>query len=203
MVRFVALAVVLAVTAASPQAGPTAGKAIDVHHSSITVHVERAGFFSFAGDNHEIRAPLLSGSVNEAESKREVELVVDTARMQVLDPKASADTRAKVQQKMLGPDVLDVARFPRIEFHSRTVTPLNGARLKNPGDVLLRIAGDLTLHGETHPIEFEATGANGHYHGSAKLKQTDFAIKPITIAGGAVKVKDEVTIDFEIFAGSQ
>ena len=187
---------------AYPQSRP-----IDAQRSSITVHVERAGFFSFAGDNHEIGAPLLSGSLVETkdESKCDVELVVDAAHMQVLDPKASADTRAKVQVKMLGPDVLDVARFPRIEFRSRniSVTPLNGARLKNPGDMLLRIAGDLTLHGQTHPVEFEAIGANGHYHGSAKLKQTDFGIKPITIAGGAVKVKDEVTIDFEIFAGSQ
>jgi len=174
---------------------------IDVQRSSITVHVERSGFFSFAGDNHEVRAPLLSGSLNENkdENKNGVELVVDAARMQVLDPKASAETRAKVQQKMLGPEVLDVARFPRIEFRSRRVTLLNGARAGNPGDAMLRIAGDLTLHGQTHPVEFEATGDSGHYHGSAKLKQTDFGIKPITIAGGAVKVKDEVKLDFEIF----
>lgn len=197
--------------ARSPQAGANVGSAIDVQRSTITVHVERAGFFSFAGDNHEIRAPLLSGSLVESpveskdESKREVELVVDAARMSVLDPGASPDTRAKVQAKMLSPDVLDVARFPRIEFRSRSVTllkgapPLNGARLKNSGDMSLRIAGDLTLHGQTHPVEFEATGANGHYRGSAKLKQSDFGIKPITLAGGAVKVKDEVKIDFEIF----
>ena len=174
---------------------------IDVQRSSITVHVERSGFFSFAGDNHEVRAPLLSGSLNENkdENKNGVELVVDAARMQVLDPKASAETRAKVQQKMLGPEVLDVARFPRIEFRSRRVTLLNGARAGNPGDAMLRIAGDLTLHGQTHPVEFEATGGSGHYHSSAKLKQSDFGIKPITIAGGAVKVKDEVKLDFEIF----
>jgi polyisoprenoid-binding protein YceI len=129
--------------------------------------------------------------------------LVDAAKMQVLDPAASPETRAKVQAKMLSADVLDVARFPRIEFRSRSVTPMNGARLKNAGDALLRIAGDLTLHGQTHPVEFEATGSAGHYRGSAKLKQTDFGIKPITIAGGAVKVKDEVRIDFEILAAAR
>lgn len=217
MVRAAALLVILGALAAHPQVRPNVGKAIDVQRSTITLHVERAGFFSFAGDNHEVRAPILSGSIietemeasgrvnetsgrtNEGMDKREVELVVDAAHMQVLDPSASSDTRAKVQAKMLGPDVLDVARFPRIEFRSRTVTPLNGARLKNPGDMLLRISGDLTLHGQTHPVEFEATGSSGHYRGSAKLKQSDFGIKPITIAGGAVKVKDEVKLDFEIF----
>ena len=201
MVRCATLLVIFAAITAYPQGSPNAGQAIDAHRSTISVHVERSGFFSFAGDNHEVRAPLLSGNLDE--SKREVELVVDAAHMQVLDPNTSPETRTKIQAKMLGPDVLDCARFPRIEFRSRSVTPLNGARLKNPGDMLLRISGDLTLHGQTHPVEFEATGASGHYRGSAKLKQSDFGIKPITIAGGAVKVKDEVKLDFEIFTASQ
>jgi hypothetical protein len=37
-----------------------------------------------------------------------------------------------------------------------------------------------------------------HYRGSATLRQTDFGIKPLTVAGGTVKVKDEVKIEFEI-----
>jgi hypothetical protein len=32
------------------------------------------------------------------------------------------------------------------------------------------------------------------------LKQTDFGIKPISIAGGAIKVKNELEIDFHFFA---
>jgi hypothetical protein len=31
------------------------------------------------------------------------------------------------------------------------------------------------------------------------LKQTAFGIKPISVAGGTIKVKDEVEIDFTIF----
>jgi hypothetical protein len=41
-----------------------------------------------------------------------------------------------------------------------------------------------------------------HYRGSASLKQTAFGITPITIAGGAVKVKDEVSIEFDIVTRS-
>ena len=33
------------------------------------------------------------------------------------------------------------------------------------------------------------------------IKQTDFGIKPISIGGGMIKVKNEVEIDFQIFAG--
>ena len=32
------------------------------------------------------------------------------------------------------------------------------------------------------------------------LKQTDFGITPISIGGGIIKVKNEVEIDFQIFA---
>ena len=40
--------------------------------------------------------------------------------------------------------------------------------------------------------------AGGHYVGNARLKQTDFGIKPIKVGGGAVRVKDEVRIEFDI-----
>jgi MOSC domain-containing protein YiiM len=40
--------------------------------------------------------------------------------------------------------------------------------------------------------------AQGHYKGTASLKQTSFGITPIVIAGGTVKVKDDVTIEFDV-----
>jgi hypothetical protein len=39
----------------------------------------------------------------------------------------------------------------------------------------------------------------GRYVGSAKLKQRDFGMTPVSVAGGTVKVKDEVKIEFEIY----
>ena len=38
----------------------------------------------------------------------------------------------------------------------------------------------------------------GRYVGSATLKQRDFGMTPVSVAGGTVKVKDEVKIEFEI-----
>ncbi len=43
----------------------------------------------------------------------------------------------------------------------------------------------------------------GRYRGATSVKQTDFGMSPISIAGGTVKVKDEVTIDFDIATGSK
>jgi polyisoprenoid-binding protein YceI len=45
----------------------------------------------------------------------------------------------------------------------------------------------------------EVTGEPGHYRGSATVRQTDFGIKPVSVAGGTIKVKDEVRVEFEIF----
>jgi hypothetical protein len=35
------------------------------------------------------------------------------------------------------------------------------------------------------------------------VKQTDFGIVPISIAGGTVKVKDEIKVDFDIVVTEQ
>jgi hypothetical protein len=41
---------------------------------------------------------------------------------------------------------------------------------------------------------------NGHYQGTAELKQKDFGIEPIVVGGGAVKVKNELRVEFDIVA---
>jgi polyisoprenoid-binding protein YceI len=162
-------------------------RAIDVEHSTMTIHVFKTGMFSFAGDNHEIRAPLVSGHVDQG--KRTVELTVDVRKMKVLDPKMSESKRAQVQEKMLSPEVLDPERYPEIKFQSTDV--------KGSGQQLT-VTGDLTLHGQTHPVVVDVTGGDSGYTGKATIKQTDFGMKPVTVGGGTVKVKDEVEIEFEI-----
>jgi len=54
------------------------------------------------------------------------------------------------------------------------------------------------LHGQTRDVTVAVTMAQGHYLATVKLRQTDFGITPISIAGGAVSVKDEVQIDADI-----
>ena len=175
--------VVLAAVPVFPQARP-----LDTARSSITIRVGRTGVFSFAGDNHLVRAPLASGSVNEA--GKHIEFKVQSKSLRVEDPGTAADKKAQIQERMLGPDVLDSEHFPVIQFRS---TSVSGA----PAD--LRVAGDLTLRGQTRPIEAKVQEiAKGHWRGAASLKQSAFGIKPISIAGGTVKVKDELKFEFEI-----
>jgi polyisoprenoid-binding protein YceI len=62
-----------------------------------------------------------------------------------------------------------------------------------------KITGNLTLHGQTHSIEVQAMKIDtSRFNGSAMVRQTAFGITPIRVAGGAVTVKDDVKVEFEI-----
>lgn len=184
---FAGLAIFAGVTWAA--GASTDGRAIDGAHSSLKVRVTKSGFFSAFAHNHEIEAPIESGEVTESGNPR-VELRVDARKMRVLDPEASADTRAQVQKTMLGSQVLDTERFPEIHFQS------TGVEAK--GTDRLLVHGTLDLHGQSHPVTVDVALKDGVYRGTAAFKQTGFGIQPVSVAGGTVKVKDEVKIEFEI-----
>ena len=162
---------------------------IDVERSTLTVHVFKAGLFSAFADNHVIRAPIVSGRITD-EGTLTVELTVKAAQMTVLDPTLSADKRAEVQARMHGPEVLDSARYHDIRFTSTRIAPDGADRW--------RVIGDLTLHGTSRPLTLVVVRRDGRFRGTVSIRQRDFGIWPISIAGGAVKVKDEVQIDFDI-----
>ena len=164
----------------------TRSRAIDVSISSLTVHVYKSGLFAAFADNHVVRAPIARGVLND----NAVEILVRASELTVLDPDRAASTRAEVQRRMLGPDVLDSTRFPEITFKSTIVEPA--------GDHRWRVSGDLSLHGTTRSVSVTVEERDGHYLGSFVLKQRDFGIEPISIAGGTVKVKDELKVEFDI-----
>lgn len=162
--------------------------AIDVNQSVITIHVFKSGLFSFAGDNHEVRAPIAAGTVDEV--AKSVVLKVDADKLTVLDPSLSPEKRAQVQKEMLSQNVLDVAHYPEIRFHSTQVEQVK------PNEWNVR--GDLSLHGQTRMVTVHVISAAGHYRGTAAFKQTDFGMTPVSVAGGTIKVKDELKIDFDV-----
>ena len=174
----------LALIGASPSGHPAA--AVDTARSTMTIFVYKEGIFAFAADNHEVNAPIASGSFDDA--TKTVCIKVDARKMQVQDPPSRRD---KVQANMIGPSVLDVSKYPEITFHSTRIDTTN------PGQ--WTVHGDLALHGQTHPVVFQVMRKDaGHFAGSAMIRQTTFGITPIKIAGGTVRVKDDVKVVFDI-----
>ena len=166
-----------------------APRAIDVAKSKITLYVDKQGMFAFLADNHEIDAPLASGSY-DAETKS-VELTFEAAKLRVLDPKLSAGRRADVQANMLSPKVLDVEQYPKIEFHSTKIVETDASHWT--------VTGDLTLHGKTQPLNVSVVQSDpSHFTGSATVRQTAFGIVPIKVGGGTVAVKDDIRVTFDV-----
>jgi polyisoprenoid-binding protein YceI len=164
---------------------------IDTQKSTLTIHIGKTGVFSGLGHEHEVRAPIQSGTADTG-SHPAVEIRVDARALRVIDKDGSEKDRAEVQQTMLGPEVLDIERHQEIVFKS------TGAEAAGEGRWTLR--GNLTLRGQTRPVSVQVTLKDGRYTGETSVKQTDFGIKPPGKAG--VRAKDEVKIEFDVLLAS-
>ncbi len=187
--RLSTLAFCTAILAAGPLTAQE--KAIDAQRSTITIHVGKSGLLSGAAHNHTVDAPISSGVIQESGSPH-IEFRVETAKMTVRpDPKIDANDQATIQMHM-EEMTLETKKFPEIAFRSSRVQKLS--------DGEWTVDGDLFLHGVTKPVSLTVKRAGESYTTHSILKQTDFGIKPISIGGGIIKVKNEVEIDFQIFA---
>jgi len=101
----------------------------------------------------------------------------------------SADKRAEIQHTMQGNAVLDVEHFPEISYCSTAITKTGNVSLGGARE-------SKNLHGENQPVVVVVSLEAGHYRGSASFQQSNFGINRIRIAGGTVKVKDEIKIEF-------
>jgi polyisoprenoid-binding protein YceI len=176
--------------------------AIDPAASRLVVHVGKTGLLGFAGHEHEIHAPLGGGTLVvdpghvEASS---ADLRIDARTLRVVEKGERRADVPKVQAAMVGPDCLDVGRFPEIRFVSSTI----GAKASAGGGFEVTVHGTLTLHGVSRQVTVPLHVAVGDDRlsatGTLALEQTDYGIKPISVAG-VVKVKNEVRIELTLVA---
>jgi len=179
----------LAVVVLAPNTLYAQPQAIDVNRSSLKIRVFKSGAFAAFAHDHEIQAPIDEGEIDSSASPS-VQLRLDSRKMHVLDPEISVDKRAEIQHTMEGTAVLDIEHFPEISYRSSSITKI--------GDAHWEVRGNLNLHGKDQLVVVVVSLDGGHYRGSASFKQSEFGINPIRIAGGTVKVKDEVKIEFDI-----
>jgi polyisoprenoid-binding protein YceI len=171
--------------------------------SSFWVFVGKSGLFSALAHDHEIGVKSFSGRVvvpAAGTSGGSLEMEVDAPSLAVLDKKPSEEDKKKIFNSMHN-EVLESAKYQKITFRSVSVSDV-----KQTGNDAYSfvVNGDLTLRGVTKriavlvaatvtPQELRATG-------KYTLKQTDYGIKPYSAAGGTIKVKDDVVINFNIVA---
>src|SRR5215467_10448908 len=102
-------------------------------------------------------------------------------------PLSEAD-RAEIK-KTIREKILQTARHPAITFRSTRVagTPES-----------FSIDGDLTITGRTQPITVSGRLTGDSVEGSAAVVQSRWGIRPYTAFLGALKLSDEVTVEFSI-----
>ena len=162
------------------------------------IHADAGGLFGAFAHDHLIEAQKIEGcaTVNDKNpAQSSVKLTFQAANLRVLDPKEKADDRAKVQ-KTMETEVLAVAQHPQITFESTGI--------ESAGADQFRVSGNLTIRGKSQPAVIPVTLkrlGDGSYEvtGAYKFKQSAFGIKPISLGGGTVKVKDEVKTEFDLF----
>ena len=127
-----------------------------------------------------------------------MELHVKAASLAVSDDMKDKDRR-EIEQLMQR-EVLESAAFPEIAFRSTAV----GAEKTGEGQYRITLVGDFSLHGVTAEQQivayFTLAEQQARAWGDFSLSQSKFGIRPVSVAGGALKLKDELKLSFDIVA---
>jgi polyisoprenoid-binding protein YceI len=174
---------------------------VDAKSSRFTVQAFATGILSAMGHNPTIGIGKFSGEVDfnaEALESRGFRLSIEAASLGVLDDISDKDRREI--ERIMKDQVLDIAKFPDIQYESSV------ASIARMGDSLYSASlnGALTLHGvaRKQPVTAriavfdEMLRASGDF----TLSQSDYQIKPVVVMGGAMRLKDELKLSFEIVA---
>jgi polyisoprenoid-binding protein YceI len=167
---------------------------IDSMHSFVTFTVEHftvalaRGLASGPTGTIRIAPDLLSSSVQAS-----------------IDAATITTGNAMRDERVLGPDVLDVATYPTIDFSSRALTESSPDRYA--------LEGDLTIHGVTKPVTLDLAlrGVISDTWGktrlgltaTAEIVRSDFGVLKfghVPLAAGGFMVPDAVRITLDIEA---
>jgi polyisoprenoid-binding protein YceI len=171
--------------------------------SSFWVFAGKTGIFSAFAHNHELGVKSFSGRVvvpAAGAGGGSLEMEVDAPSLVVLDKEPSEEDKKKIFNSMHN-EVLESAKYQKITFKSVSVSDVKQTGSDAYSFV---VNGDLSLHGVTKriavPVAATVMPQQLRATGKYTLKQTDYGIKPYSAAGGSIKVKDEVVVNFDIVA---
>ena len=171
--------------------GPQSGR--------LLVKTARTGLGAKVGHDLTIEVTRWHGNVvidaanpaNPANSSVTVEVDVDSFEVRQgtggVKPLTDAD-RADIKNTLRG-KILNTGQHPTITFGSNQVSGTAES---------FRIDGDLTIVGVTQPVTVEGQLAEGRALGSAVIVQSRWGIRPYSAFLGALKLRDEVEVQFDI-----
>lgn len=175
--------------------------AINSAISKFTVQAFAGGLLSSFGHNPVITISGYSGEVNLREDDVErssLQLTLQADSLRVASEMSDKDRREI--ERLINEQVLQVEQYPTIVFASSRMS----ASKTGEGQYWGALGGDLTMRGVTHaltvPTRISISGDVLRASGTFSVLQSDYGIAPISVAGGSLKVKDELKFVFDIVA---
>jgi YceI-like domain len=155
-------------------------------NGTLTVKTGKGGAAAKAGHNLVIEVTSWNATLGLGD-ENVMALTADARSLRVREGTGGAFALGEEEKAGIDQTIDDeVLKGGAIEFRSTGVEDDDGR---------LSIRGDLGLLGTRHPIDFElAVGEDGRLTGSARLRQTDWDIKPYSALFGTLKVADEVEV---------
>ena len=174
---------------------------IDAGGSRFFVQAFAEGLLSVFGHNPTIAvcgfggdAQFVPGTLRQAS----LLMLVRADSLAVVGEMSEKDRRE--MERVMREEVLETSRYPEIVYLSTGVTADRVAE----GQYQVTIIGNLSLHGVTRDQQIEAhvdvNDDDLRARGEFPLRQSDYGIKSVSVAGGVLRVKDELKLSFDILA---
>jgi polyisoprenoid-binding protein YceI len=184
--------------------GRTIHYVIETKGGRFTVKAFAAGLLSGFGHNPTIALPDFEGEIflnPDAVDQSSLRLTIHAASLIVTDDLSEKD-REEINRRM-HEEALESDSFPDIVYECSR----GSASQTGEGQYWVALNGELTLHGvkRSQPVSARVS-VNGNTlraTGEFSVRQSDYEIRQVSALGGAVKIKDELKLSFDISARKQ
>ena len=189
----------MAATSGNFRLGPDAGR--------VVIKTTRAGLAARAGHDLTIEVTRWSAQVkvpaedDGGPAAATVSADLDLGSLEVREGTGGALPLTDRDRREIKRQMGQILGSATATFASTRVIPsgAGGSGFSGSGFSGGAVEGTVTLNGKTQPVRLQVTApGDGQYRGSATLTQTGFGVKPYSGFFGTLKLKDEVTLEFQL-----
>jgi polyisoprenoid-binding protein YceI len=176
---------------------------LDAKSSQLTVQAFAEGLAGIADHRPRFSIRDFVGDAELDIDKKDgaLQLTARTESLTLID-EVSERNRLTIDRVMFN-EVLQAERFPEVVFRSSRVV----CSLVNENRYRADIAGTVSLHGAENSQSIQAqmllSDGSLRAYGEFRLRQTDYGLKIASVAGGMVRIKDELKFVFFIVGRQQ
>jgi polyisoprenoid-binding protein YceI len=192
------------VSTSATGASSTVRYVIDTRASQFTVQAFASGLVAAVAHSPKIAIRDWTGEAQVASNTLEgvfLKVRVKAASLEVLDELRDADRREI--HRIMNQEVLETAAFPEVVYETSEV------KAEKVRDDLykLKVRGRLSLHGVSNEHSFNAQVSlaedSARAYGDFTVRQSEYDIRIASIAGGTLKLQDDLKFSFYVLARRQ